>query len=586
MATRLPPVDALMVGFGWTGAIMAQQLTDAGLEVLALERGGWRDTPTDFPTTHAQDELRYYWRHEMFQAENRTTVSLRNRDDQTARPMRRWGSFLPGTGVGGSGVHWNGLTWRFLPSDFATRSHNEERYGPLREEMTVQDWPVSYADLEPHYDAFEKLCGIGGVAGNLRGEIQPGGNPHEGPRSDPYPNPPMHMTFSQERFRASAEALGMTAFPAPSANMSRAYENPLGCQLAPCSYCGFCEKYGCGNYSKATPQTTILPVLMRKPNFTLRTESEVLRIERTPDGRHATGVTFLDARGEEYFQPAEMVVLCAYPLENTRLMMLSGIGEVYDPATGQGQLGRNYCYQVMSGVDVFFEDDYTNGFVGAGALAMVVDDFNGDNFDHSGLDFIHGGYLSCSTTNARPIENQPVPEGTPRWGAKFKAALAENFLKKTSVGVHGGSMAWRTNRLDLDPTYRDHLGRPILRMTYDFTPQDLAMSEWVTDKAMQVAQGMGGATVERNGRDAPYDSMPYQTTHNTGGTIMGATPGDSVINRYLQSWQVSNLFLMGAGAFPQNAGYNPTDTVGALTYWSAKAIVDDYLRAPGPMVDA
>ena len=147
-------------------------------------------------------------------------------------------------------------------------------------------------------------------------------------------------------------------------------------------------------------------------------------------------------------------------------------------------------------------------------------------------------------------------------------------------------MAWRTNRLDLDPTYRDHLGRPILRMTYDFTPQDLAMSEWVTDKAMQVAQGMGGKTVERNGRDAPYDSMPYQTTHNTGGTIMGATPGDSVINRYLQSWQVSNLFLMGPGAFPQNAGYNPTDTVGALTYWSAKAIVDDYLRAPGPMVDA
>jgi cytochrome c553 len=65
----------------------------------------------------------------------------------------------------------------------------------------------------------------------------------------------------------------------------------------------------------------------------------------------------------------------------------------------------------------------------------------------------------------------------------------------------------------------------------------------------------------------PYDIKPYQTTHNTGGTIMGATPADSVVNRYLQSWDLHNLFVMGAGVFPQNAGYNPTDTVAALTYW-------------------
>jgi hypothetical protein len=103
MTTRLPPVDVVLVGFGWTGAIMAQELTDAGLQVLAIERGGWRDTPTDFPTTHAPDELRYYWRHEMFLETARETQTFRNNRNQTALPIRRWGSYLPGAGVGRRG---------------------------------------------------------------------------------------------------------------------------------------------------------------------------------------------------------------------------------------------------------------------------------------------------------------------------------------------------------------------------------------------------------------------------------------------------------------------------------------------------
>ena len=84
--------------------------------------------------------------------------------------------------------------------------------------------------------------------------------------------------------------------------------NPLGAQLGACTYCGFCEKFGCGNYSKASPQTTILPYLMQKPNFTLKTECEVLRVELTPDRKRATGVTYVNSAGEEYFQPAVSLV--------------------------------------------------------------------------------------------------------------------------------------------------------------------------------------------------------------------------------------------------------------------------------------
>ena len=584
MTTRMPPVDVVLVGFGWTAAILAQELTEAGLEVLAIERGGWRDTPTHFPPSFAPDELRYYWRHEMFQETALETQTFRNNASQTALPIRRWGSYLPGIGVGGAGVHWNGQTFRFLPSDFLARSHNEERYGPLPEDMTVQDYPVTYDELEPHFDRFDKLCGISGRAGNLRGQIQEGGNPFEGWRSDEYPNPPMEMTFSQDRFEASARSMGLNPFPAPSANLSRAYTNPLGMQLAPCSYCGFCEKFGCGNYSKSSPQTTIIPVLMNKPSFRLRTYCNVLHVDQDRDGTRATGVTYVDVHGQLYEQPAEIVILCGYQLSNTRLMMLSGIGEIYDPATGEGLVGKNYTYQVMSGVNVFFENEFTNQFIGAGALGMVVDDYNGDNFDHSGLGFIGGAYIASWTTNARPIESHPVPEGTPEWGSAWKRAVMDNFLKHNSLSVHGASMAYRQNYLDLDPTYRDRYGRPLMRMTYDFTPNDRRLSEYITPIAADLARGMGGREIKVNELGVPYDIKPYQTTHNTGGTIMGETPADSVLNRYLQSWDLHNVFVMGAGAFPQNAGYNPTATVAALTYWSAQAIRDQYLRDPGPLV--
>ena len=297
MAKKLPAVDVALVGFGWTAAMVAEELTAAGLNVLALERGAWRDTPTDFAVTFAQDELRYMWRRSLFQEPARQTLTFRNSMDQTALPMRHLGSFLPATGVGGAGIHWNGQNWRFLPTDFIVRSHNEARYGPLPENMQVQDWGVTYDELEPFYDKFEYLCGISGKAGNIKGQIQDGGNPFEGPRARDYPNPPLDMVYGPTLFAAAARETGHKPFPCPAANMSRAYTNPLGVTLAPCTYCGFCEKFGCGNYSKSSPQTTILPVLMRRDNFELRTQCEVLRVNCDSSGKRATSVTYVDTEG-------------------------------------------------------------------------------------------------------------------------------------------------------------------------------------------------------------------------------------------------------------------------------------------------
>ena len=322
MAQKLPSVDALFVGFGWTGAIVGQELAEAGLNVLALERGDWRDTPTDFATTFDQDELRYFYRHDLFINTRHDTLTIRNAPSETALPMRRLGSFLPGTGVGGSGVHWNAQIWRFLPSDFQALSHNKARYGDAyvtRDGMTIQDWGVTYDELEPWYDKFDRLCGTSGKAGNLKGAIQPGGDPFEGPRSAEYPNPPLKATLPMALFDKAAKDVGYHPFPHPAGNMSRPYTNYLGAQLGACTYCGFCEKFVCGNYSKATAQTTILPILMTKPNFTLKTGAEVLKVNLSSDGKRAVSVTYVDTNGTEFEQPAEMIFLSAYILNNVQL---------------------------------------------------------------------------------------------------------------------------------------------------------------------------------------------------------------------------------------------------------------------------
>ena len=592
MARRLPRKDAVIVGLGWTGSILAYELTQAGLDVVAIERGPWRDTASDFPISYAQDELRYRLQHQLFLQPSQMSVTFRHNANQTALPVRNWGAFMLGNGVGGGGLHWNAETFRFLPSDFTARSHLTQRYGEkfLPEDMTIQDWGVTYDDLEPHYDDFEYLCGTSGTAGNLQGKAQDGGNPFEGARSRPYPTPAQKQGYGHTLFAEAAKQLGYKPYPQPSGNLSQSYTNPLGVTLGQCTFCGFCEWFGCANYSKATPQTTILPVLLRNPNFEARTECEVMQINLDNTGKRATGVTYVDSSGEELEQPADLVLLCAFQLFNVQLLLLSGIGTPYDPRTGQGQIGRNFTHQTMSTAVGFFDKDKYNfnPFIASGAIGMCIDEFNGDNFDHGPAGFVGGGYIGQVRTNGRPLESMAVPPGTPAWGAKWKQALRDNYLSSVICGgaCHASFYSYRDVYLDLDPTYKDRFGRPLVRLTIDFHDNELKMSAFLTDKYAEILQQMGAKEVVKQPRKGPYDVTDYQTSHLCGGAIMGDNPGNSALNRYLQSWDVPNLFVQGASAFPQNAGYNPTGTVGALAFWSAVAIRSQYLKNPGPLVHA
>ena len=562
---RLKEREVVIVGGGLTAGLVARRLVPAGRDVLVLERGPDRAGGPEEELPSQRDDLRWNSRRGLTQRENVETITLRHKPGEEALPMRRLTGFLPGFGVGGAISHWNGQTWRFQTTDYGLRSHLLQRYGALPEGMTVQDWGLKYDDLEKYYTLFEQIFAISGEAGNIKGVKRPQGNPFEPYRSAPYALPPLEPTEVGLMFRKAAASLGYHPFPMPAANASRAHTNPDGMKLGACQYCGHCERFICEAKAKSSAATLLFPLVTGKKNFEMRPNAEVLRLVYDKAARRVTGVIYADARtGEEYEQPAGTVVLGAYVFTNTRMLLISGIGEPYDPKTGKGAVGKNYCYQTTSAVQVFFEDRYLNPFMGAGALGTTIDDFNNDHFDHAGLGFHGGAFITVNHTNGRPIDTRPLPPGTPRWGTKWKEANAKWYLRGAAIGCHGTSYSHRDNYLDLDPDYRDAWGRPLVRMTFDFPENDLKMSQYVTAKAHDIAKAMGATITNPAPRRGPYDSRPYQSTHNTGGTIMGADAATSVVSPHLQCWEATNLFISGASVFPQNSGYNPTGPVGAL----------------------
>ena len=572
MAKKLPKVDVVVVGVGWGGGIIASELTKQGLTVVGLERGKERKTE-DYFMVH--DELRYALRYELMQDLSKETITFRSKPSVRALPMRSYGSFLLGTGLGGSGVHWNGQTFRFLPYDFEIRSKTIERYGEKKipDGMTIQDWGITYDELEPYFDRFEQMAGISGEE-----------NPLGGKRSKPYPTPPMKMPPALKMFAEATKKMNLHPYMMPSANLSEAYTNPDGVSRAACQYCGFCERFGCEYGAKADPVVTVIPVAKKTGKFEIRTHSHVRRILH--DGKKATGVMYTDVTtGEDIEQPADIVVLTSYVFNNTRLLLMSNLGRPYDPNTGKGVIGKNYAYQVIRGGAIgFYEDREFNVFAGAGALGMTIDDYNGDNFDHSDLNFIHGANISISQTGQRPIGNNKVPAGVPGWGKEFKAASIKYYTRTLSVGAQGACMPFRHHFLDLDPTYKDVLGDPLMRITFDFEEQDRQLAAYCADRCGEIIKEMGAADkIEVNRKLGPYDITPYQSTHNTGGVIMGSSPDTSAVNNYLQMWDAENVFVVGASAFPHNSGYNPTGTMGALSYRAAEGILK-YSKSGGGLL--
>jgi gluconate 2-dehydrogenase alpha chain len=583
----LPAVDVVIVGGGWAGLLMAKELgSRTSLSIVVLERGEPRKTE-DY--ADSMDELDYSIRLRMMQDLSQETVALRYSRKQRALPLRQHGSFLPGAGVGGAGEHWNATVPRFQPDIFELRSRTIAKYGAsaLPEDCAMQDWGITYDELEPYYTRADLMLGSCGKAGNIRGKLMDGGNISEGWRSAEYPNPATKVPYFSALFQDAARSLGYHPYPNPGATLSRAYTNPDGIARGACAYCGFCDRFGCMIGAKAQPTNTLLPVIQKHKNVSLRTGAWVRRVIHDNAGgrRKARGVTYVTASGQEVFQPADVVLLCSWTLSNTKLLLLSGAGDAYDPVIGKGTVGRNLTHQLQIPSAVGFFEQPLNRFMGSGAAGIVISDFDGDVFDHSKVRFLRGGTIYAMSFGYRPIASFGVLPASvkTRWGSEWKKASLHYYDRAGRITSSSEHLPYKSNYMDLDPTYKDRLGDPLLRLTLDWRENERRMAEFITAKCVELTRAMGAKEVLPAAPLEHYDTTRYQSTHLQGGAIMGATPEESVVNTYFQHWQIENLFVLGGSAFPQSASANPTLTLLALALRSADAIVDRYLKAPGPL---
>jgi gluconate 2-dehydrogenase alpha chain len=573
MATE--KTDVVIVGVGAAGGILAAELGKAGIKVIGLERGP-RLTTADFAP---HDELRYFQRQDLRPDVKREPVTWRPNPNVRARPLS---SLAYGNQAGGGSVHYGALSWRFHEDDFRARSHTIARYGAsaIPADSSLADWPLNYADLEPFYDRAEYELGVSGKAGNLQGRKIDGGNVFEAPRRREYPLPALIADQSGVLFEAGALKLGYHPFSSPRAIISRPYQDRPSC-----SYCGFCQAFGCHIGAKSSILVTKLPEADATGNFKLITGAMCYHINSDNSGR-VTGVSYYGPDGSENTIEAEFVILTPFIYDNTRLLLLSGTPKFPNGlANSSGQVGKHVMAHISPRVFAAFDDRFVNIYMGPSAQKHTIDDFNADNFDHTGLDFIRGAQISVAPagTEAGPIGtamSMNPPPGIPRWGAAYRDFFAKYFARYAGIVAQTENLPYSDQTIDLDPHVRDQWGLPAPRLTYDWRrPNELARYEFMMQKLEGLGRAMGATHVWR----APMGSGA-PGAHHEGGTRMGSDPGTSVVNRYGQSWDIPNLFIIGSSTYPSMSGFNPTLTIQALAYMSADAIVNRYKKNPGPLV--
>lgn len=592
------PVDVVIIGGGWTGLTMARQITSrTGLEVVVLERGQPRRT-SDYAAD--MDEVDYAIRLRMMLNIADETITHRWTAKDHASPARSWGHIRIGDGTGGNGEHWTGVANRYPADAFELATAIKERFPSSRipENLSVQDWSFRWNDIEPYYTRAEEMLGISGKAGNIQGRLIEGGNVFEGPRSKEYPVGPHKHTYSMTVFEKAARELGYHPYPTPAATLAHDYTNPDGVSRPGCAYCGYCMLFGCMIGAKAQPTSVLMPLLRRQSRFTLRNNCWVRRIVHR-DG-HAEGVTYMDEHGQETMQPASLVILSSFTPSNVKLLLLSKIGQPYDPESGKGTLGKNFCHQMSGGGggQIVYKDPL-NSFMNAGGQGVYFSDFDGFNRIDPDAHILRGGTFTGGGGGGHAISSfGAVPPGEAKrsWGAQWKKAANEYHDRLGSApGFSAEHLAYRHNYLDLDPTWTDKWGDPLLRTTIDWTEHEQRMRAFAQTISARMGEEMAriagarwipagpgrGAAGRASGR---YQIVAYATSHLHGGAIMGDNPSNSVVNTYLQHWQVSNLFVTGASAFPQAGPTNPTMTVLAITLRSAEALIDRYLKRPGSLV--
>jgi choline dehydrogenase-like flavoprotein len=540
-------VNAVIVGSGAAGGVVAKELAAAGLSVIVMERGPWY-TPHDC----RKDDLR-----------NQRVTVLGNAfgpdDDGNPRVLvdskGNARQILPSDGsynnnaacVGGGTLSYGAQAWRFLPQDFRMRSTYGAPAG-----SSLEDWPIRYDDLEPFYDKAEYEIGVSGDYA---------GNPFLAPRNRGLPMPPLPPNREFEILEPAAKRLGLHPFHVPMLRNSVPYNG-----RGPCMRCRWCCGFACEVDAKNGTQNTVLPVALATGNCELRTECMVTQI-LTDDRGRARGVSYVDSRGNAQEQLADIVIVSACAIESARLLLNSksrlfpnGLGNRYD------QVGRHLQGHHYTGAIGYFDFD-TYDDVGPGT-SIAISDYN-----HGTPGLCGGGMLANEFTRLPVHVMDRLPTGTPGWGPEHKQAMRRWYKRNIIVMGPTQQIPSATARVTIDPGVRDKWGLPVARMEGNLHPHTFDIGEVQAKRAEAWLKEAGAV------RTSLMSYRPDTVSagqHQAGSCRMGDDPHGSVVNKYCQVHDVDNVFVIDGSVHVTNGGFNPVLTIMAVAYYASDALVRNW----------
>ncbi len=532
-------VNAVVVGAGAGGGIVAKELAEAGLSVVLLERGKWY---TAFDCR--KDDLR-----------NQRTSVLGNAfgpDDERnprvavdpqgrVRVVRASGPGYNNNAacVGGGTLSYGAMAWRYMEKDFRMRS----TYGHVPG-STLEDWPISYQDLEPYYERAEWEIGVSGDDSS---------NIFRAPRRKPLPMPPLPPTREFEILQPAARRLGLHPFHIPMLRNTVPYNGRGACMR-----CRWCVGFACEVNAKCGTQNTVIPTALATGNCELRTECMTSRIFTDDRGR-ATGVEYFDAHDRRIRQDADLVVVSSAAVESARLLFNSksrlfpdGLGNRYD-WVGRNLQGHTYsgCFGIIP--DEIYDD------LGPGACIAVCD------YNHGNPELAGGAMLANEFIRLPYQFVGMLPPDVPKWGQAHKDFMRSFYRRAIAVQGPTQEMPMFNSRVEVDPAVRDHWGIPVARMSGDKHPHTIEIATFTAGKAQAWLKEAGAV---RTWKKLPGPGVSGGQ-HQAGTCRMGNDPKTSVVNRYCQVHDVDNLFVIDGSVHVTNGGFNPVLTIMAVAYYAS-----------------
>jgi choline dehydrogenase-like flavoprotein len=539
--------DAVIIGAGAAGGIVAKELAAKGFSVVLMERGGWPEYDA-----HINDEF-IAQRGQVFKAafgpdssKNPRVYITRNQRGEEV--VSRFGAHIAEC-VGSGTVSYGAMAWRFMPEDFRMKSV----YGEV-EGSTLEDWPISYDDLEPYYEKAEWEIGVAGDDSQ---------NPFAPPRKKDFPMPPFENNEDGVILSDACKRLGMHPFPIPMARNSIPYNGRAACVRN-----RTCVGFACPVDGKNGTHNTVIPVAIKSGNCELRTHCRVLEILMNDNGK-AKGVRYIDKNEKERTQTAEIVIVAASAIESARLLLTTktsrfpnGLGNNND------WVGRNLQGHAYTGARGIFDKEI-HRMSGPGATFAICD------FNHHNEGIIGGGLLANEFYRLPHAFSRFRPPGAANWGKEHKEFQRKNFFRYVNLFGPIQEMPNFEARVILYDKIKDYWGMPVVAGLGGRHPLDAKHCDFLADIAEKIIFEAGAIKVWKVPGGQP---LLQPGSHQAGTCRMGDDPAKSVVNKYGQVHDIDNLYVVDGSVLVTGGGFNPALTIMALGYWFGDHIVKQYKR--------